>query len=295
MIRRLLASTMSGALLAVLCMAPAAHAADPTDVPAPDPTGAQLTLINQKLDIARDWMSVKAGSLSVASFNTLHPQWAGLSLAPAAAGGTGSVTPMATSGALGLSQVTQTTNYRCGSATAYEILKYQRVSTGPGGETLTQPHLGAKCATGYLCTEPLKNTPWYVGPSYPDAFGYPMPSTLNNWTKVPWYLAHKASAATLADYQSSLVYDIDNAFPVAVDIHEISNAGHHLKGHPSWVESKHWVAAYGYNSTGATTLYADSVHGVPTSVISWAASVPDYASYSSSWLFTLMTEFGYVW
>lgn len=280
----------------MLCVAPAAYATDPGgDAPDPGPTGAQLTLINQKPDIARDWMAVKTGGLTVARFSSLHPQWAGVSLAPAAAQGAAAVTPMAASGALGLSQVSQSNKYRCGSATAYEILKYKKVTSGPGGEALTQPNLGAKCAVGYLCTEPLQNTPWLVGSSYPDAGGYPMPSTLNKWTKTSYYVANKAAAFLPSDYVNSLVYDIDHAYPVAVDIHEIANTGYHLAGHPSWVDSKHWVAAYGYESTGATTDYADSVHGVSTSVISWAATVPAYSPYSGDRLFVLMKEFGYVW
>jgi hypothetical protein len=296
--RRTAASTLSAALLLVLCASPAVRGADPVEAVAPDPTGAQLAEIDQKLDAARDWMAVKTGTLTLAQFNAEHPEAASAVRAAAAVGET-TITPSFTGGQLGLVQVSQTTSYRCGSATAYEILKYKKVTTGPGGETLSQPNVGKKCAVGYLCTEvmtPNKETPWYVGPSYPDANGFPMPSTLNKWTKTSWYVTSKASAFSLTDYEFSLPYDIDHAYPLALDIHEHANSGNHLADHPGWVDSKHWIAAFGYANTGASTIYADSVHGLPTSVISWASYVKQpYYTHSSSQMYTLMSEFGWIW
>ncbi len=292
----------------LLATASVAVAADPWDASGPALSAADQAALDAKTEMAQDWVALKSGKLSAAAFLAAHSSWADVSLSAAAtqaaaqaSAASSGVTPMAVSGALGLVQVPQSTNYRCGSATAYEILKYLKVSTGPGSEALSQPNVGKKCATGYLCTEVLspQETPWYVGSSYPDAGGYPMTSTLNRWKVTTWYATQRGHAKdttlTEAQYEADLVLDIDNAHPVAIDVYEVANTGYHLVGHPTNRTISHWVAAYGYASSGATTNYADSVHGVSTSVISWAASVPAYSPFASARFFSLFNTYGFVW
>lgn len=299
--RRSASAVLMSALFALAGSTSVARAADPPHSDTPAPSAAEQAAIDQKQAIAHDWMLVKQGQLTASAFASAHPAWAGVTLADTTAQSDGVVSPTAESGALGLSETPQYTNYACGEASAYEILRYLKVTKGPGGETLSQPHLGAKCTTGYLCTETMspKETPWYIGSSYPDAGGYPMRSTLNKWAATTWYVTQVGhqhdTSLTVADYTADLVLDIDNAHPVAIDVYEQANTGPHLVKHPTNKIILHYVAAYGYDSSGATTMYADSVHGVPTSIISWAAAVPAYSPFSNSSMFTLFSPFGYTW
>jgi hypothetical protein len=56
----------------------------------------------------------------------------------------------------------------------------------------------------------------------------------------------------------------------------------------------HWIAIYGYNLNGQSTLYADSVYG-DSWIWSWAANVPRYSAFSSSSMYTLLGARGWVW
>ena len=144
-----------------------------------------------------------------------------------------------------------------------------------------------------------KETPWWVGTSYGDAGGYPMTSTLNTWGRTGWYTTQPGTGHdatfTEAKYNADLVLDIDIGYPTATDVYEQANTGPHLTNHKPSIIIKHWVAGYGYASTGATTRYADSVHGVSTTIISWAGGVPAYWSLPSTSFFTLIGPFGVMW
>jgi hypothetical protein len=135
-----------------------------------------------------------------------------------------------------------------------------------------------------------------VGSSYTDANGYPMTSTLNEWTGTPYYITVKGTTYDEAHYESYLLFDIDHAHPFAIDVNEVANTGYHLPGHPVSHTIGHWVAASGYDQSGDLTYYADSVYGLSTNVITWADDVPAAFSYfASTKFYSLFQTRGYVW
>jgi hypothetical protein len=70
-----------------------------------------------------------------------------------------------------------------------------------------------------------------------------------------------------------------------------------LVGHPPNSTIFHWFDIYGYRISSGTTYtnYEDSVHGVPTYIISWAGSVPAYSELASHQIAHIVGGRGYVW
>jgi len=271
--------------MAVAALAPAAVvAAGPTGVTDSGPmvrTAAEQAYYDRKAQVAADYMRVKAGTLDAATFAAENAAFFadyGLQSNGASGAAAMSVSPMVTSKDLSMSQYPQSNTKYCGPASAYELLHYLGITNGPKGEAISQTHLSGPssgtCPVGYLCTDIVGNTPWYYYSGYP----HPMLSTVNAWmaTKMPmWYAVSQGSSG----YPSWLVYDVDNGYPVVVDVYEKASASTpHLVGHPTDRVIMHWISARGYSSTGANSRYADSVHGSP---VSWASSVPAYSWISS--------------
>lgn len=298
--RRRIGAGIVGATLALLFATASATAADPES--GPPPTAAERAISDAKAQLAQDWLAVKKGTLSHASFARKYPSYGGVDLQGTefqagtfSTSSTNLTALTATTGALLMSQTPQSNSYYCGPAVGYEILKYLK-GLGPSGESVTQAHLAAYCSPGYLCTNALGETPWYVGSSYGDAGGYPMTSTLNKWTDSAWYITVKGTTYDEAHYESYLIFDVDHGHPLAIDVKEVANAGYHLPGHPVSRNIGHWVAASGYSQSGDLTYYADSVYGVSTNVISWADDVPSASSYfASTKFYSLFQARGYVW
>jgi len=80
--------------------------------------------------------------------------------------------------------------------------------------------------------------------------------------------------------------------PLAGDAYEVAG-GPHLVGHPVNQTIFHWFDIRGYQNSGATTDYEDSVHGA--SSIGWAATVPAYSSLPSSTIVNIVGARGYDW
>jgi hypothetical protein len=66
-----------------------------------------------------------------------------------------------------------------------------------------------------------------------------------------------------------------------------------LAGHPENQEIFHWFDIRGYQNSGATTEYEDSVHGAPS--IGWSATVPAYSSLASRTVVMILAARGYDW
>jgi hypothetical protein len=298
--RRRFGAGIAVATLALLFATASVMAADPES--GPPPSAAELAISDAKAQLAQDWLAVKKGTISHASFARKHPSYGGVDLQGveyhAGTFSTSSTSLTALTGVTGIVwmyQNPQQNSYYCGPATGYEILKYLN-GIGPSGETVTQGHLAAKCSPGYLCTNDMGQTPWYVGSSYADAGGHPMASTLNKWTDSAWYITVNGTTYDEAHYESYLIFDVDHGHPFAMDVKEVAGSGYHLPGHPTDRNIGHWVAAAGYNQSGDLTYYADSVYGVSTSVISWADDVPSAFSYfASTKSYSLFATRGYVW
>ena len=295
MVNRILA-TFTLVIALVLLAAPIASAGNPpgsgTGGPAiggPGLTPEEQAVADQKQKLADDYLRVRSGNLAPEVFAAEYRAFAGTDAATFDATPDGPE-PIPTPPTLSMGQYAQTSTYYCGPAAAYEILHYLGVTAGPSGESLTQSHLASKCQSGYLCTDTLHETPWY----YYSGYQRPMQSTLNAWKHTSWYIVHVGSTG----YQSSLVFDIDHHYPVAMLVREQNSASTpHLVGHPTNITIGHWIGVHGYDSNGSWSYYADSVHG--TTFWNWSPNVPAHSwiSSGSTGLANMMdvVPFGYIW
>jgi hypothetical protein len=180
-------------------------------------------------------------------------------------------------------QTPQTENYYCGPAAVHEALDALGVS-------LTQ-----SAAASALRTT-TGGTAWSGVGTRPS--GYPIPDALNNFQSrnsyVPQPVAAPATSKAVTTYEQDLVADIAGVrAPLIGDAWETSTSDHHLIGHPTDRTILHWFEIRGYDDSGATTLYEDSVHGATS--VSWSAGVPAYSSLPSSWIVSIVSGRGYVW
>lgn len=70
---------------------------------------------------------------------------------------------------------------------------------------------------------------------------------------------------------------------IAADTYEVAG-GRHYNGHPGDREIGHWIAGYGYASSGATSYWADpSTSYYPNASKTFTAATDDFA-YQYLWL-----------
>jgi hypothetical protein len=184
---------------------------------------------------------------------------------------------------LAANQTPQSKNYFCGPAVVHEVLDVLGVS-------LSQ---GAAAAELRTTTD---GTAWSGAATRPS--GYPIPDVLNaNQTQnfyVPQPVAAPATSKAVSTYENDLVTDIAGLHvPLIGDAWETSTSDHHLVGHPGDRTIFHWFEIRGYDTSGATTLYEDSVHGAAS--VGWSAAVPAYSSLPSSWIISIVSGRGYIW
>ncbi|HLY85820.1 MAG TPA: hypothetical protein VKO84_04850 [Gaiellaceae bacterium] len=194
---------------------------------------------------------------------------------------TGGGTSYPSSASLVANQTPQTTSYYCGPASVHEALDALGVS------------LSQSAAAVALHTT-AEGTAWSGGGTSPSS--YPIPDVLNAYQGRNNYIPQPVASPTtsaIKTYQSDLEMDI-----YALRVPLIGNAwetptGYHLVGHPTNRQIFHWFEIRGYGSSGASTMYEDSVHGA--SSISWSASVPAYSTLPSSQIVSIVSGRGYVW
>jgi hypothetical protein len=184
---------------------------------------------------------------------------------------------------LAANQSAQSRNYYCGPAVVHEALDALGVSM-----TQTAAAVALRTTTD--------GTSWSGGGTRPS--GYPIPDVLNaNESRnyyVPQAVASPASSKATSGYDKDLVTDIAAVHtPLVGDAWETSTSDHHLVGHPTDRTIFHWFEIRGYDDSGLTTLYEDSVHGAAS--VSWSAGVPAYSSLPSSWIVSIVSGRGYVW
>jgi hypothetical protein len=178
-------------------------------------------------------------------------------------------------------QTPQITSYYCGPAAVHEALN----SVGVG--------MSQQTAADHLNTT-TKGTAWSGGGTSPS--GYPVADVLNHHETrnyyVPQYVSSDGSSA-VDQYEQDLTYDIYVVGAPAVgDAFEVPG-GPHLNGHPRDQEILHWFDIRGYTSSGASTMYEDSVHNATS--VTWHAGVPAYSTLSSSKIVTIVEGRGYIW
>jgi hypothetical protein len=183
---------------------------------------------------------------------------------------------------LAANQTAQSTSYYCGPASVHEAL-------GAIGISLSQASAATKLHTT------TDGTAWSGGGTSPS--GYPVPDVLNAMQGRNYYVPQPVSIAVTSDtvstYKRDLRVDIYTVrAPLVGDAWE-APGGPHLVGHPTNREIFHWFEIRGYQNTGGSTMYEDSVHGA--SSISWSGSVPAYSTLASSTIVTIVSGRGYVW
>ena len=182
---------------------------------------------------------------------------------------------------LAANQTPQATSYYCGPAAVHEAL-------GTVGISLSQAAAATKLHTT------TDGTAWSGGGTSPS--GYPVPDVLNASQGRNYYVPQPVSSATssaISTYKGDLKIDVYAVrAPLVGDAWEVPG-GPHLVGHPINREIFHWFEIRGYQDSGSSTMYEDSVHGA--SSISWSGSVPAYSTLASSTIVTIVSGRGYVW
>ena len=182
---------------------------------------------------------------------------------------------------LAANQTSQSTSYYCGPASVHEAL-------GTIGISLSQAAAATKLHTT------TGGTAWSGGGTSPS--GYPVPDVLNGSQGRNYYVPQPVSNATsnaISTFKGDLKMDVYAVrAPLVGDAWEVPG-GPHLVGHPANREIFHWFEIRGYQNSGGSTMYEDSVHGA--SSISWSGSVPAYSALASSTIVTIISGRGYVW
>lgn len=182
---------------------------------------------------------------------------------------------------LSANQAAQATSYYCGPASVHEAL-------GAVGISLSQ----AAAATRLHTT--IDGTAWSGGGTSPS--GYPVPDVLNGSQGRNYYVPQAVPHATsdaISTFKGDLKMDVYAVrAPLVGDAWEVPG-GPHLVGHPTNREIFHWFEIRGYQNSGGSTMYEDSVHGA--SSISWSGSAPAYSTMASGTIVTIISGRGYVW
>jgi len=186
------------------------------------------------------------------------------------------------SASLPANQTPQITGYYCGPASVHEAL-----------DVLGAP-LSQSAAAAALHTTP-DGTAWSGGGTSPS--GFPVPDVLNAHQSRNYYVPQSVSSATssaIQTYENDLEIDIYAlGVPLIGDAWETPSSAHHLVGHPADRTIFHWFEIRGYQSSGGSTMYEDSVHNAQS--VSWHAGVPAYSTLPSSWIVSIVSGRGYVW
>lgn len=194
---------------------------------------------------------------------------------------TGDGTSYPASASLAANQTPQARSYWCGPASVHEALDAVGVS-------LSQT---AAAAALHTTTD---GTAWSGGGTSPS--NYPVADVLNAYQNRNSYIPQPVSAATTSainTYERDLKMDIYALrVPLIGDAWE-TPTGYHLVGHPDNRPIFHWFEIRGYQASGASTMYEDSVHGA--SSISWSGSVPAYSTLPSSQIVSIVSGRGYIW
>jgi hypothetical protein len=194
-------------------------------------------------------------------------------------GGTGDYPPSAS---IVANQTPQATSYYCGPAAVHEALDALGVS------------LSQSSAAAALHTT-TSGTAWSGGGTSPS--GYPVPDVLNRYQNRVYYVPQPVSSPTASainTYKNDLQMDIAALrAPLIGDAWETAYSDYHLVGHPRDHTIFHWFEIRGYQNSGGTTMYEDSVHGA--SSISWSPYVPAYSNFPSNGIVSIVSGRGYVW
>lgn len=167
---------------------------------------------------------------------------------------------------LGVAYAGQQTNYYCGPATGYMILKYKgkTKSAADSGLSLSQNNLAG---SGYMKTSAQGSTNWGSGD---------LPRGINKWYGATYL--RQINSPSRNTLMGAVVTNVINKKPVASATYEGANGSHYNK-HPRAQTVRHWVATYGYAANGDLLYMKD-----PSAAI-WSSYgvASDYTSTASAW------------
>jgi len=184
----------------------------------------------------------------------------------------GGVQPMAgqySANILGVVQAAQETNYYCGPASGYMIIREMKGSgytSRYDGTTLSQT---AMANANHMMTDTYGGTAWSSGRFI---------QGVNRWLGSSTFVQSNTPSASLFSW--IVTFSTDSAGqPIAPSTVEFKN-GIHYNGHPSNKTIGHWIVADGYYSYGATTHFADPAG--QSSAVSWGYLASRYFTYSTT-------------
>jgi hypothetical protein len=287
--RRVWGTLAAASVIALGGIAPARASSGDWDIQgAPPPHSPESSARETaKMQAARDWVAGRPGG--AAAFARAHgPLPAGDVASPAMCppNQPGCIPgPPPANASLKANQMTQIENYYCAPASVAEALDAL-------GLAVSQPGLASRLKTT------TDGTAWYgVYVDTSPSTGWPVEDVLNYrvgsnvYNSVP--VSSTATTAQKADFRTRLKSNIAAGWPLIGNAVEIPH-GPHLQGHPDLPTTiYHFFEIRGYQSSGATTLYEDSVHGAST--ISWSGQVPAYSSRATDTIASIVGGRGYVW
>jgi hypothetical protein len=251
-----------------------------------------------KAQLAQEYAQMQAGQLSPAAFQRDWTAFAGTDAANFVVANPATCPPTCVHSAnhVPMPQTPQINKYYCGPAAVEEVLIALDAKRGPRGEWLTAgpyPAYGQHVLAEiyYLQTDADIGTNWGSGV---------VPHTLNAWYKRHYYVAINGTNLggyfSLTTFEHDLILDVDSGHPLMGGVRMDPTPTHpHLIGFPTNQLHYHWIALDGYANSGASTVYADSVHG-DTQFWWWAANVPAFGTVSTQTImFPLLNTFGYIW
>lgn len=253
--------------------------------PAPAHSGAWRAQEAAKLAAARKWEAGRPGGLAAlqTEFGSRGGVVVNPNMCPPDYPNCNTGTPPA-SYSLVANQVAQATNYWCAPAAVYELLNAIGISS-------TQSGLATKLKTT------TAGTAWYgVYVDTSPSTGWPVEDILNYKVGSSFYNSIPVNSTPTStqktDFQTRLKADVYSSWPLIGNAWEIPGYPH-LVGHPVNKEIYHYFEMRGYSSSGATTMYEDTVHNATT--VSWYAGVPAYSNLASDTIATIVGGRGYVW
>ena len=187
----------------------------------------------------------------------------------------------ATSKQLSMTQYPQERDNWCGYSAIQSILSEAGIS-----KTQSQIQSAAYPSGGALA--------WYYS-DYSNISDYPARVYIKNQTGynyVPFPLAAAGSASiSTSDLEYKVVFTIDQGYGVLVAGISAASGSSHMPGYPSR-SVNHWLAIYGYGSSGSTIYVVDPAK---SSAVSWSSGISAKYTVSSTKMAAYASARGIVW
>lgn len=219
-----------------------------SDVTAPGAAPAMTRQALDKVNATEKWAaSVKRGDTAAATkaVSDYTSQYGGARTGVPAADLAPTAQAWDSSAYLGLTQVGQNKGYYCGPATGYMVVRYLHGAGFTSRYDGSQPGQAGLANANHMRTDINGGTSWSSGLFV---------TGINRWNGDSYYVQVNRPSASLT--KNAILYSIDYwRKPLAADTVEVVN-GAHYNGHPNRLIG-HWIAGYGYSSTGDVSYWAD--------------------------------------